>query len=86
LGLANYYKRFVEGFAKITRPLYKLTKKEQKWKWEIRQEKLFEVLKKRFMMEPILIALDLDKKMRIEVDASDYAMKRVLSMEYSDRW
>jgi len=44
------------------------------------------VLKKRFIMEPILIALDLDKKMRIEVDASDYAMKRVLSMEYSDRW
>jgi len=28
LGLANYYKRFVEGFAKITRPLHKLTRKE----------------------------------------------------------
>ena len=30
LGLANYYKRFVEGFAKIARLLYELTKKEQK--------------------------------------------------------
>jgi len=28
LGLANYYKKFVEGFAKITRLLYELTKKE----------------------------------------------------------
>jgi len=46
LGLANYYKRFVKSFAKIVRLLHKLTRKEQKWKWEIRQEKLFEMLKK----------------------------------------
>ena len=31
LGLTNYYKRFVEGFAKIARLLHKLTRKEQKW-------------------------------------------------------
>jgi len=30
LGLANYYRRFVEGFAKIMRLLHELTKKEQK--------------------------------------------------------
>ena len=30
LELANYYRRFVEGFAKIARPLYKLIRKEQK--------------------------------------------------------
>jgi len=30
LGLANYYKRFVEGFSKIARLLYELTTKEQK--------------------------------------------------------
>jgi len=35
-------------------------------------------------MEPILVALNLDKKMRIEVDISDYATGGVLSMEYSD--
>ena len=32
LGLANYYRRFVKGFAKIARLLYELTRKEQKWK------------------------------------------------------
>jgi len=31
LGLENYYRRFVKDFVKIARPLYKLTKKEQKW-------------------------------------------------------
>jgi len=41
-------------------------------------------LKKRFTKEPVLTALDLDKKMRMEVDASDYAIGRVLSMECED--
>ena len=30
LGLANYYRRFIEEFAKIARPLHELTRKEQK--------------------------------------------------------
>ena len=69
---------------KIVRLLHKLIKKKQKWKWSIRQEKMFEILKKRFTIGPILVASDLDKKMRIEVDSLDYAMGGVLLMEYSD--
>jgi len=42
-------------------------------------------LKERFTKEPVLAALDLDKKMRMEVNTSDYAMRRVLSMEYEDK-
>jgi len=45
LGLANYYRRFVKDFTKIARPLHELMRKEQKWEWEIRQDKLFEALK-----------------------------------------
>jgi len=84
LGLANYYRRFVKNFAKIVRLLHELTRKKQKWEWRIRQEKLFEVLKKRFTIEPILVALDLDKKMRIEVDTSDYVAGEVLLIECVD--
>ena len=40
-------------------------------------------LKKQFTIEPIWIVPDLDKKMRIEVDVSDYAIERVLLIEYS---
>ena len=46
-----------------------------------KQERAFEELKKRFTEKPVLATPNLDKKMRIEVDASDYATGGVLSME-----
>ena len=45
---------------------------------------MFKELKKRFTKEPVLVALDLDKKMRIEVDMSDYAIVGVLFIECED--
>jgi len=42
-------------------------------------------LKEKFTKELVLAALDLDKKMRIEVDASDYVTEGVLSMKCEDR-
>ena len=42
-------------------------------------------LKERFTKKLVLVVLDLDKKMRIEVNVSDYATKGVLSMECDDR-
>ena len=52
-----------------------------------RQKEVFRKLKEKFTKEPVLVVLDLDKKMRMEVDASDYAMGEVLSIECEDgRW
>ena len=62
-----------------------MVKKDKKWDWTEKQEKAFRELKERFTKEPLLAALDLDKKMRMEVDASDYATGEVLSMECKDR-
>jgi len=84
LGLVNYYCQFIKGFASIARPLYDLVKKDQKWNWIEKQEKAFRELKEWFMKEPVLAVPDLDKRMRIEVDASDYATSGVLSMECKD--
>ena len=42
-------------------------------------------MKERFTKELVLVVLDLDKKMRMEVDILDYAIRRVLSMECEDR-
>ena len=45
---------------------------------------MFRELKKRFTKELVLAAPDLDKKMEIEVNMSDYIIRGVLSMEYED--
>ena len=87
LGLANYYCQFIEGFALVARPLHDMVKKDKKWEWTERQEKVFRELKEQFTKEPVLAALDLDKKLRVEVDTSDYATGGVLSMKGEDgKW
>ena len=62
LGLANYYCRFIEGFASIARPLHDMVKKDKKWEWTGKQDKAFEELKRRFTKELVLAAPDIDKK------------------------
>ena len=66
------------------RPLHDLVKKKQKWNWKKKQEKAFKKLKKRFIKEPVLAAPDLKKKIRMKVDASDYTIEVMLSMECED--
>ena len=84
LGLANYYRQFIEGFAMVARPLHNLVKKDKKWEWAEKEEKAFQELKEQFTKKLVLVAPDIDKKMRMEVDASDYVMGGVLSMECKD--
>ena len=87
LGLTNYYRRFIKNFARLAVPLYVLVRKEQKWKWEGEQEKAFEKLKAVFTTEPVLAIPDINREMRVEADASDYVMGRVLSTKCEDgKW
>jgi len=87
LGLANYYRRFVKDFATIAKLLHWLVKKDEKLNWGEKQEDAFQGLKKVFTTKPILVAPDLDKEMRVEADASEYATGGVLSMRCEDnKW
>ena len=61
-----------------------MVKKDYKWDQTERQERALRELKERFTKEPVLVAPDLDKKMRMEVNASDYATGGVLLMEGED--
>ena len=62
LGLTNYYQQFIKDFTAIARLLYNMIKKDHKQEWIKRQEVTFKKLKKRSTKEPVLAALDLDKK------------------------
>ena len=60
LGLANYYKQFIKDFAKIARLLHEMTRKETEWSWEEKHQRVFEELKEKFTIEPVLVMPDLD--------------------------
>jgi len=85
LGLANYYRRFIKNFTRVTRPMNTLTRKNIKWQWEKEQQQAFDKLKEIFTTRPVLAAPDLDKEFRVEADASNYATRGVLSMKCSDK-
>ncbi|XP_019056383.1 PREDICTED: uncharacterized protein LOC109116068 [Tarenaya hassleriana] len=54
LGLAGYYRRFIEGFTKLAKPMTKLTGKNVRFEWTEDCEKSFMELKKRLTTVPIL--------------------------------
>jgi len=87
LRLANYYRQFVKDFTRIAKPLHEITRKDVRWNWRGRQQKAFEELKERFMIELVLITADLDKGMRVEVNVLDFTMGGVLSIKCEDeKW
>nr|GEX37860.1 hypothetical protein [Tanacetum cinerariifolium] len=53
-GLAGYYRRFIEGFLKIAKPMTKLTQKKVKFDWGDKQEEAFQVIKQKLCSAPIL--------------------------------
>ncbi|GKA94472.1 putative nucleotidyltransferase, ribonuclease H, partial [Tanacetum coccineum] len=54
LGLAGYYRRFIEGFSLLDLPLMKLMRKGEKFDWNEEREKSFEELKRRLVTSPVL--------------------------------
>ena len=54
LGLAGYYRRFVQGLSSISAPLTKLTRKNVPFVWDEKCEASFEELKRRLTIAPIL--------------------------------
>ncbi|GKD37496.1 putative reverse transcriptase domain-containing protein, partial [Tanacetum coccineum] len=54
LGLAGYYRRFIEGFSLISKLLTKLTQKDKKYEWGKEEEEAFHILKQKLYSAPIL--------------------------------
>jgi len=58
LGFANFYRRFIQDYSRVARPLTELTKKTEKWVWNSEAEAAFTELKQRFTTAPILAHFD----------------------------
>ena len=55
LGLTGYYRRFIENFSKIAKPMTELLKKDTKFKWTEECEASFQELKKRLVIAPVVV-------------------------------
>jgi len=83
LGFANFYHRFVKGYSKVVEPLIRLTRKGQPFKWETKQQELFDGLKTSFTTAPILHQFDHDRDIVVETNTADFVSAAVLS-QYDD--
>ncbi|XP_073024371.1 uncharacterized protein [Primulina eburnea] len=81
LGLAGYYRKFVEGLSSIAVPLTKLTQKNSKFTWSEDCEKSFQTLKEKLASTPVLILPAENKDFTIYSDASKDGLGCVLMQE-----
>nr|GFB83483.1 putative reverse transcriptase domain-containing protein [Tanacetum cinerariifolium] len=78
LGLAGYYRRFIEGFSKIAKLMTKLTQKKVKFKWGDKQEVAFQLLKQKLCSAPILALPGGSEDFIVYCDASNKGLGAVL--------
>jgi hypothetical protein len=81
LGLAGYYRRFIEGFSKIAKPKTLLLEKGREFKWTHECQESFNQLMFRLMSPPVLIMPDLQKGFNIYCDACRQGLGCVLMQE-----
>ncbi|GJT49259.1 putative reverse transcriptase domain-containing protein [Tanacetum coccineum] len=78
LGLAGYYRRFIEGFSKIAKPMTKLTQKKIKFDWSDKAEAAFQMIKQKLCSAPILALPEGNEDFIAYYDASIKGLGAVL--------
>ncbi|XP_058789765.1 uncharacterized protein LOC131663392 [Phymastichus coffea] len=78
LGMASWYRKFLEGYASLSEPLTALTRKDCKYTWTAKQEAAFEQVKALLASAPVLARPDFSAPFIVECDASDTGLGSVL--------
>ncbi|UYV85025.1 hypothetical protein LAZ67_X004328 [Cordylochernes scorpioides] len=79
MGLANYYRKFVKDFSKISFPLVRLTRKNQPFIWNEEIEESFAKLKMALSTKPVLAIYNPDYPSKVYTDASKYGIGAILT-------
>nr|GEU93086.1 reverse transcriptase domain-containing protein [Tanacetum cinerariifolium] len=77
LGLAGYYRRFIEGFSMIAKSMTKLTQKNVKFDWGEKEESKFQLIKQKLCSAPILALPKGSKNFIVYCDASHKDQKEL---------
>ena len=84
LGLANYYRRFIEDFASLAKPLHRLTKKGREFTWTQESDQAFNTLKQKLTSAPVLALPNWSKSFLLDTDASETGISAMLSQVQDD--
>lgn len=84
LGMASWYRRFIESFSTVAAPLTHLTRKNARWKWEEEESTAFRTLKERLISAPVLACPDFSRRIFLQTDASSTGLGAVLTQRYDD--
>ncbi|WP_254637335.1 RNase H-like domain-containing protein, partial [Bacillus sp. GbtcB14] len=66
----SYYRCYIKGFNKLTKPLMLLTCNEEEWRWEDEHEEAFLQLKQKLVGAPILRRLIRGRPFELHTDWS----------------
>lgn len=78
LGMATYYKRFIENFSQIAAPLTKLTSVKEDFQWSQEAQHSFDTIKTALKSAPLLASPDYSQPFQIATDASKHGLGAVL--------
>ena len=79
LGFANYYRRFVQGFAELAKPLHRLTERNVSFNWTHECQESFNNLRQKLISPPVLAYPNFEKSFILDTDASNSGIGAVLS-------
>jgi len=88
IGFVNFYRRFIQDFSTIARPLFNLTRSNKAWNWDAKKQKAFKCLKMAVTTALVLVSPQGSEPFCIKADSSDFASRAVLSQQLpgEEKW
>lgn len=85
IGMCNFFRRYIKGFALIARPIHDTIKVKQQFRWTPEAELAMEELKHKLTSPPVLVHYDQGGELTVRCDASGYGIGAVLMQNSSDK-
>lgn len=84
LGLTGYFRKFIQDYGEISRPLTSLLRKESIWQWFLKEEQAFSLLKEMLANHPVLALYYPKLETELHTDASSLGVGGILMQWQSD--